>query len=130
MKVIEIEKSYLNGIRKGHIIILDDELDNESINDKVEEWCQKDGAGHNHGYEFGWSEVEDEKIIRAAVSEETKKYIRRLERMKNDLEALSYGLYCKANNEFTLNGFTEAHENLILECDKIWSLQNNYNLKK
>lgn len=68
MKVIEIIKRYRNGEIKHHMVI--EHEDEESINDLVEEWCEREGSGHNYGWSSTWKFVEDAEVKKKVISED------------------------------------------------------------
>jgi hypothetical protein len=60
MIVIEITKRYRNGEIKHNMVI--DCEDEESINDLVEDWCDREGSGANYGWTSTWKKVEDAEV--------------------------------------------------------------------
>lgn len=59
MKVIEIKKHIINGLKIGHVF-LDDINDPEEISEHVEYWCYDEPNGHGNGWRSEWREIVNE----------------------------------------------------------------------
>lgn len=68
MKVVKVIKSYRNGSSE-HFLVFAKDMDDESITDNVEYWCDKDPNGHSYGYSYSWEVVEDKKIIQSVIKD-------------------------------------------------------------
>lgn len=87
MKVIKIRKTYRNG-EKEHFIVVDDSYGDDSIEDIVLEWGERDSSGSNYGYKLYWDEVEDVTIIKKACEdklEEIRREIKQLHKEENKI---------------------------------------------
>ena len=73
MRVIEIKKTYRNGIATGRILV-DDDFTEDDIKSSVENWSEhEDGGGHAYGYGFTWSEIKDVEVLVDLLEKEKKK---------------------------------------------------------
>lgn len=68
MKVVKIIKSYRNGSHE-HFLVFDKDIDDESITETVENWCEQDPSGHSYGYRYSWEIVEDKTIIQSVIKD-------------------------------------------------------------
>lgn len=71
MKIVEIIKSYQNG-NKTHYLVLPNEFSDTDIDIAVEEWCQSDSSGQNHGYSYDWNVILSESLIKDVLKNELK----------------------------------------------------------
>lgn len=87
-ELIKIKKSYRNGANEFYLFLKhyqcykDGLLWEENINHYVEERCDKDGAGHNYGYDYSWEIVTDIMDIESEVIVEHKRCQRQIEELE------------------------------------------------
>lgn len=72
MKVVKINKSYRGGKKEHFLVLLDEPYLNDNIDNLVEEWCEIEPSGINHGYTYEWWFIEDEKLINNILKDKIK----------------------------------------------------------
>lgn len=99
MKVIDIKKHYRNGTKQHYLVLFGESFSDDTIDEKVSDWCESEPSGLTYGYSYDWNYVEDKDTIINVLHNEKLILNQKITKLINDKNSIDIFIYNMVNKK-------------------------------